>query len=193
LNSGDEFTLAGGQVETSAGNILIDNAGALQVLSGSIRNLGLGTTELNQNKPSGSGSIANPTIQNAVDGVFAPNGAETIINVGAGTWNESVQLAYNNLTLNGANAGVHGASARNAETIIASLSGPGFTSTNTDMITIDGFTFDGGNLAGSVAIQGDNADNMIITNNIIQNNETGVDIANSHCPFTINRWFRDGC
>jgi hypothetical protein len=186
LNAGDEFHLVGGQVATFNGNILIDNAGSFEATPGSIKNFGSGTTELNQNKPSGSGDIANPTIQNAVDAVAASANSQTTINVGAGTWVESVNLDYNNLTLNGNNAGVHGTAARNPETVIASVSGPGFTSTNTDQIVIDGFTIDGGNQAGSVAVQGDNADNMFIDNNIIVNNEVGVDVANSHCPHTRN-------
>ena len=187
LNAGDEFILAGGKVSTFAGNILIDNAGSFEALANSIQNFGTGTTELNQNKPSGSGSIVNPTIQNAVDSVFTPLGSSsTTINVGAGTWVESVNLDYNNLTLNGNNAGVHGTVARNAETIIASVDGPAFSLTDTDQNVIDGFTIDGGNHAGSVAVQGDNADNLFIDNNIIVNNEVGVDVANSHCPHTRN-------
>lgn len=108
-------------------------------------------------------------IQDGVD--VSAEGAE--ITVAAGTYNESVNVNKNGLTLLGANAGTHGDDARVAESIVMPNS-PGFYVTGDD-VTIDGFMVDGAGADGNNGIEADGVTNFTAINNIVKNNtDTGA-------------------
>lgn len=99
-------------------------------------------------------------IQDAVD--VAGSGAGAVIEVASGTYTEAVTIGKNDITLNGANAGVNpNTSVRGPESLILPGLAAGFT-INGDSVTLDGFTV-GNGLAG-VDLSG--SSNAAVQNNI---------------------------
>ncbi|NCC23100.1 MAG: hypothetical protein EOM26_11685, partial [Alphaproteobacteria bacterium] len=113
-------------------------------------------------------ALINQAIQFA-DG-FMAGGA--IVNVAAGTYNESVAVDRA-VNLLGANAGVAGSGTRGAESLIIPNS-PGFHVTS-DNVTIDGFAVNG----GDQGILVENADGVTLANNVLTKQDTGVSLSNS--------------
>lgn len=175
ITAGDEVTIDGGGINAGGGNITFDNSESFRAIAESVRTSGTGTIEINQNKDvNGNTVIATPTIQNAIDAILNTGTGTNTINVGAGTWAESVNVDHDNVVLKGANAGLHGSDgARGPETIVTPNS-PGFYVT-ADNATIDGFTVDGSGASGNNGIEVDGVNNFKGINNVLINNtDTGA-------------------
>ena len=173
--SGDVDIATSGDVEirgvshiiTRDGDINIDNGGAF--ISNVIHTLkaegAMDNISVRQN--------AGGSIQNAIDAIDNYGTGTNTVNVGAGTYNESVVADVENLILNGANAGVAGSGVRTAESIIDPNS-PAIHVT-ADNVTVDGFTLTGATQGVLVT----NADNARISNNIVTSSSYGVVLNNS--------------
>ncbi|SHJ15308.1 Por secretion system C-terminal sorting domain-containing protein [Tangfeifania diversioriginum] len=120
-----------------------------------------------------------PTIQDAITAASAND----IINVAAGTYNESFILDKTGLTLQGPNEALNGNDAgRAAEAIIE-----GVARVEADDVIIKGLVIDGANVAQTtnltmrgILVANTNArDNVTIENNIIKNWVTGISLAGS--------------
>jgi filamentous hemagglutinin family protein len=162
------FTLrdAGSEVDAGDGDILINNSDVFSANAESLTTSG--NITLNQ-KEGGS-------IQNAIDALNNTGNGTNTVNVGAGTFFESVLVDEANTVLNGANAGVNpNTAARGAETIVDPNS-PGFHVT-ADNVTTDGFEVTG----ADDGILVENAKNVTIRNNIIH------DVLNNGIKFLLGR------
>ena len=104
-----------------------------------------------------------------------------VINVDAGTYNETVTITTQSLTIRGTQAGVDARNTRGAESIVYA------TQTVFDVhandTTIDGFTIEGndadiGALQGAGVLMRPSIQGTHVFNNIIQNNVTGVYLSN---------------
>ncbi len=130
-----------------------------------------------QGSPSFRGISVSPpsSIQNAIDAISNTGTGTNTVTVGAGSFG-AVEINHANLTLRGANAGIHGSDARGAETIINPNS-PGIH------ITADNAVVNGVNVVGGTAegILVDNADNVVVTNSVISGSAThGVSVVRSN-------------
>ncbi|MGH1375146.1 MAG: right-handed parallel beta-helix repeat-containing protein [Alphaproteobacteria bacterium] len=174
-----------GEINAEGGNIDIDNGGVFTSVANTLKTNGTGTIDLNQNQddtPVPTAQIlaliepAAQGIQGAIDAIDNTGTGENTINVGAGTFNESVSVDHANIVLNGANAGTAGYSnARGDETIINPNS-PGFHVT-ADNVTVDGFTVTG----GDPGIHVDHAQNASILNNVVTGSTThGIHFNRAH-------------
>ena len=157
-----------GRVEAKGGDITIKNGGIFKSLNvNTLRTEGEGTITLSQN----AGSEETGSIQNAIDAINNTGTGQNTIHVGAGTYNESVNVDHANLALNGANADIHGsAPERGAESIIAPNS-PGFLVT-ADNATINGFAIVG--TGSDAGVEVDGADSVTVSNNTMAGFEYGV-------------------
>lgn len=116
------------------------------------------------------------SIQNAIDAIDNSGAGSNTINVGAGTFNESVDVDHDNLVLNGNNARTLGSPNRQAETIIRPNS-PGFYVT-ADNTTIDGFRIIGDGTDRGIFVDG--AQHTIVANNVISRVSDGVFADQAH-------------
>ncbi len=150
--SGDVEVNAG-TIDAEGGNVEITNGGTFASNAEAVKTSGTGTITLTQNDGG--------EIQNAIDAIDNTGTGKNTVNVGAGTYNEMVRADHENLTLKGANAGIHGDSVRGAESVIVSnWSGIYVTADNA---TVDGFEIAG----GTSGVRVEDADNATIINNNI--------------------------
>ncbi len=176
-----------GAIKAAGGDINIDNDGVFfSAGKSTLQTEGMGTISVNQNQPelmidldideeeqdvefiTAQGIFPIPssfgTIQNAVDAISNTGSGTNTVTVGAGTYNETVNVGKDNVILQGANAGLHGrAPTRGAETIIQRAGMTPGVSITGDNVTVDGFTINEG--AVGVRVQG--GDNATIENNVI--------------------------
>lgn len=161
INTTGDVVIESGFIKAAGGNIDIQNQGSFYSVANSLRTRGTGAISLNQNQ-----SLAGDAkIQTAIDALYNLGTGLNTITVGAGDYNENVNVDHANVYLKGANASRHGHSAlgRLAEsTIVPSYTGFYITADNA---TIDGFKISGG--VSGVRVNG--ADNISIKNNYIQN------------------------
>lgn len=183
VNTGDEFTIGEGFILAGGGDITINNTESFEALANSLLTSGTGTITINQNKDANENtSTTDPSIQNAIDAILNTGTGKNTVNVGAGIWKESVEANLDNLVLNGANAGVSGASdSRVGESVIKPNS-PGVHITANN-VTLDGFKIKGAD--NGVFVEG--ADNVIIKNNIIKNSSNDGVKANDSNSLIIKR------
>ncbi len=192
----ENVSILGGHIDAEGGDINIDNSGTFfSAQSETLRTQGEGTISLRQNKvmePDVSGIeeeypedqfrtalatslIATPvlpggSIQNAIDAISNTGTGLNTINVGAGTYNESVNLDHNNTALLGNNAFTFPGAPRDAESIIIPNS-PGVNVT-ADNTAVAGFTITGDGT--DVGILVDGAENVALGNNVITNVTNGI-------------------
>ncbi len=164
-------TVINGVVDAGGGNIDIHQSGMLKAKANSVRTTGTGTIKLSQSNLLGLGGGG--TIQNAIDAIQNTGTGTNTVNVGIGTYNESVLADVNNLVLNGAWAGINPLIRLLVpsllETVIAPNS-PGIRIT-ADNVTVDGFTITGATGADGYGIWVDSADNATLKNNKISNTD----------------------
>ncbi|OFW88916.1 MAG: hypothetical protein A3B66_07000 [Alphaproteobacteria bacterium RIFCSPHIGHO2_02_FULL_46_13] len=110
------------------------------------------------------------------------------IDVAAGTYNEHLVVDKAGVTLNGANAGKAGwGGSRGAETLVNPKS-PGVTIT-ADGVTVDGMMFAGATGADGYGILVDNADNVTLKNNVINNtSQSGIYVINANNLSILNNF-----
>lgn len=179
--------LLDGSINAGGGNITIDNDGVFfSAGKSTLRTAGEGEIALRQNQVDTGMNVNDQeqnqperalqtasatltpfgfgTIQNAVDAVSNAGTGTNTISVGAGTYNETVSIAKDNIVLEGANAGLHGrAPSRGAESIIQRVGMTPGVNISGDNVTVDGFTIN----EGAVGVRVTNADNAMIVNNVI--------------------------
>ena len=167
-----------GRVEAKGGDIVIKNGGIFKSLNvNTLRTEGEGTITLSQNAGSEE-TMSIGSIQNAIDAINNTGTGQNTIHVGAGTYNESVNVDHANLALNGANADVHGFYGERGEESIIAPNSPGFLVT-ADNATINGFAIVG--TGSDAGVEVDGADNVTVSNNTMTGFEYGVlaDTANN--------------
>lgn len=166
--SGD-VEIYSGTVDAQGGNVTIDNDGTFYSIIEAVKTTGTGTISVNQNDGA--------SIQNAINAIDNDGTGENTVNVGAGTYNESIRADHDNLTLKGANAGVGGDAARSAESIITPT-WHGFFATS-DNVVIDGFEIAG----GTSGVRVDGSDNITIVNNNIHDQYHVAGEGNSYAGY----------
>ncbi len=189
-NDGEQTTFDGGAViDADGGDIKINNEGVFfSAFENTLRTSGEGSISVRQNQAEDdiidvartSSFTAYPTpiddgIQNAIDAISNTGTGTNTVTVGAGSFG-AVEINHANLTLRGANAGIHGSDARGAETIINPNS-PGIHIT-ADNAVVNGVAVVGGTAEGILV---DNADNVVVTNSVISGSAThGVSVVRSN-------------
>jgi len=163
-----------GKINARGGDINIDNGGSFySAKANTLKTEGNGTITLNQSMGLVLPALKLSSIQNAVDAVDNSGDGQNTINVSAGVYIESIDVDHDNMTLNGANAGVSGDSdARGAETIILPGS-PAFNVTS-DNVTIDGFSIIGDGAGNDIGVNVDSADDVTVSNNTMIGVDYGV-------------------
>jgi hypothetical protein len=120
-----------------------------------------------------------------INGAIGKAASGDTINVAAGTYNESVSIGKDNLTLLGAQAGVDARTRVGAESIINNACSP--VSIYANNATLNGFTVQGStmsdpcNIAGiwtNPGFSGTQGGHRIL-NNIVQNNVAGIELDNT--------------
>jgi hypothetical protein len=118
------------------------------------------------------------TIQLAINGADASD----VIEVAAGTYNETVAMGSMALTLKGANYGVAGSGSRSDESRVTG----GFVLNGSANVIIDGFSVTGSNVAGSRGILLGNTSvvpgPVTLSNNILENWTTCISLAGGATP-----------
>ncbi|MDB5477591.1 MAG: putative exported hemagglutinin-like protein, partial [Alphaproteobacteria bacterium] len=130
---GNITLMEGSRINAEGGNITFTQGGRLGAFNNSIRTSGTGEITIAQNT---GGSI-----QSAVNAIYNTGTGLNTVNVGAGTFEENLNIRQGNLNLNGANAKKDpnaDPSLRGPETII--LSSSNAFNVTADNVTIDGFT-----------------------------------------------------
>ena len=183
IETANNVEIFDGAINAGGGNINIDNDGVFYSREqNTLKTSGEGTISLRQNEgnlfdveaaafeaannllPVGVGG----SIQNAIDAISNSGAGTNTVDVGAGTYVETVRADVNNLVLTGANAGVDGsAHARGPETVIQRFGLTAGVYVTGDNVTVDGFAIDD----GSVGVRVNSADNAYIANNLITGQE----------------------
>lgn len=160
VNFNKDLTMGNGNVFVDANTVNLDST---------INGLNGGSVELlDYNRLSGNATVANvlsdsAKIQQGLDVIDHKLGG--VVNAAAGTYDEDLTMRTANVTLNGAQSGVHGndASRGTGETILTPHS-PGIVVT-ADNATVDGMTING----ASDGIVVDHAKGATLKNNVITN------------------------
>lgn len=127
----------------------------------------------------GGGSCATPDF-NTISAAVAAASSGDVINVCPGTYAENVTIPVT-LTLNGANPGIDGSSARGTESIVN-----GSFNVTANNVTIDGFSVNGPVGSSAIIMQGSNT-GEVITNNIIDNEGYAVNFRTSNTTISHNK------
>ncbi len=197
---GDAEIFINANIDTNGGDFTANAPGSFNLAFGNGIDAGVAT--LNTPTVNLAGTIdaltltGTATVANISDGGRIQNGVDVVVdgstmNVGAGTYNESVTVDVTGLTINGANAGLVGNDAgRGAESVVNSFVAPAFAVTADD-VTIDGFTIEG--VASPYSVLVADADRAVITNNVIAGKGTsnGVFLLNSNGSVVSRNYIHD--
>lgn len=146
INTYDAILGANALIESAGGNIVIDNSNIFTSTdTDTVATNGTGTISINQND---GGSI-----QMAVDAVNNSGTGRNTIHVGAGTYNESVRINDDNVTLLGANESIVGYGVRGTESVINAVTDGVYIAG--DNAEVNGFKIVGGDRG--VFVNGDDA------------------------------------
>ena len=161
--SGD-IEIKEGSIDAAGGDIALKNRGSFYSRANTLKTSGTGTIRLNQNQSSADDA----KIQVAIDAVSNTGTGRNTINVGAGTYAESVRVDHANVSLKGANSHhghlpyfKHGIFHHGRKTVIAPTNAGVYITA--DNAVIDGFEIKGG-VSG---VRVNNADHAVIKNNFI--------------------------
>ncbi len=169
IKTSGDVNIENGSINANGGNIIIDNDGTFNsTLPETLKTKDNGNIFVRQN--------AGGSIQNAIDAIDNTGSGSNTIEVGAGTYNESLVADHENLILSGNNSGIAGgeSSLRSVEESIIAPNSPGVY-ISADNVTIDGFLITG----ADEAIWVDGANNAQIKNNVINNSLYGGFFENS--------------